>query len=52
MEPPPHGSAIHRYWTNCCDQHVNFFDGNGHVHELYITFSNPSESWKDNGLKR
>ena len=34
------GSAIHRYWTNSSDQHVNFFDGNGHVHELFITFSN------------
>jgi hypothetical protein len=45
------GSAIHRYWTNCCDQHVNFVDGNGHVHELYITFSNPPEPWKDNDLK-
>lgn len=30
------GSALDGYWGSDNSQHVNFVDGNGHVHELYI----------------
>ncbi len=47
---PARGSSLHRYWTNCCDRHVNFLDQNGHVHELYIT--NSGQPWQDFDLTK
>jgi hypothetical protein len=41
------GSAIHGYWGSDNSQHVNFFDGIGHVHELYI---HNGANWIDNDL--
>jgi hypothetical protein len=42
------GSALDGYWIGSDNsQHVNFIDGSGHVHELYI---HPGASWVDNDL--
>ena len=41
------GSALDGYWGSDSSQHVNFIDGNGHVHELYI---HPGAGWVDNDL--
>jgi hypothetical protein len=41
------GSAVDGYWGSDNSQHVNFFDANGHVHELYI---HPGANWVDNDL--
>jgi len=43
------GSALDRYWAPEGDQHVNFLDEIGHVHELYISPS--GGPWRDNDLK-
>src|ERR1700722_14457054 len=41
------GSGLDGYWGSDNSQHVNFIDGNGHVHELYI---HPGAGWVDNDL--
>ncbi len=45
--PAAPGSALDGYWGSDNSQHVNFIDGNGHVHELYI---HPGAGWVDNDL--
>ena len=42
-------SAIHGYSLGDNSQHVNFIDGNGHVHELYRN-PDPAAQWVDNDL--
>src|SRR5947209_17110309 len=45
--PAVPGSALDGYWGTDNSNHVNFIDGNGHVHEL---FTRPGTSWMDNDL--
>ncbi len=45
--PAATGSALDGYWGSDSSQHVNFIDGNGHIHELYI---HPGAGWVDNDL--
>ncbi len=45
--PAAKGTALDGYWGTDNSQHVNFVDGNGHVHELYI---HPGAGWVDNDL--
>jgi hypothetical protein len=41
------GSALARYWGPGTQQHVDFIDGKGHVHELFI---DSGHGWIDNDL--
>ena len=43
------GSALDGYSQGDSSQHVNFIDGNGHVHELYRN-PDPAAQWVDNDL--
>src|ERR1700733_14061098 len=46
--PAAAGSGLDGYWGADNSQHVNYLDGNGHVHELYI---HPGAAgWVDNDL--
>jgi hypothetical protein len=41
------GSPVARYWSSSTQQHVDFIDGSGHVHELLI---DSGHGWIDNNL--
>jgi hypothetical protein len=41
------GSVVARYWGPGTQQHVDFIDGSGHVHELFI---DSGHGWIDNNL--
>ncbi len=43
------GSALDGYAQDDGSQHVNFIEGNGHVHELYRS-PDPAAQWVDNDL--
>jgi hypothetical protein len=45
--PAAWGSGLDGYWGSDNSQHVNYIDGVGHVHELYI---HPGANWVDNDL--
>ena len=47
--PANPASPIDGYSQGDNSQHVNFIDGNGHVHELYRS-PNPAAQWVDNDL--
>ena len=44
-----YGSVLDAYSQSDGSQHVNFIDGNGHVHELYRS-PDPAAQWTDNDL--